>query len=63
MTTDSEWLLRYEAEYLDIDDEILDEADDHFGWTDLEPDEVDKVMHDGWYLYVIKRHHGVDPLS
>ena len=36
MTTDLQWLLMYEREYLDIDDEILDEADEHFGWTDLE---------------------------
>ena len=57
MTTDLQWLLVYEREYLDIDDEILDEADEHFGWTDLEPDEVDKVMHDGWDTMELTHFH------
>ena len=62
-TTDLQWLLMYEREYLDIADEILDEADEYFGFTDLTNEEIDAKMHDGWYLYVIKRHHGVDPLT
>ena len=53
--TDEEWLALYEAEYEDIDDEILDEADEKFGYWELE--EGTYEVEDKWYVYVIQRHY------
>ena len=53
--TTEEWLALYEAEYEDIDDEILDEADEKFGYWELE--EGTYEVEEAWYVYVIQRHY------
>lgn len=55
--TDEEWLQLYLKEYAEIPDDILDEADEHFGFTDI--DNINIVITDDWYIWVAKRYHGV----
>jgi len=56
--TDEDWLNLYKEEFADIPDEILDEADEHFGFTDLDNDKIEMIITDDWYIWVMKRYHG-----